>query len=96
VVNCVKELPSFQAVYDRYAGQFEIVALAVDKSTNPAGFFDSNGYTFTGGYDVDGAAKYVSGGIPVTVFIDRNGNMINTQVGAMSEAQFEAEVRKIL
>lgn len=92
----MKELPSFQSVYNKYAGQFEIVALAVDESANPADFFASKGYTFTGGFDVDGAAKYVTGGIPVTVFIDRNGNRINTQVGGLTEAQFEAEVKKIL
>ena len=92
----MKELPSFQNVYNKYSGQFELIALAVDRNANPPEFFASKGYTFKGGYDVDGASKYVSGGIPVTVFIDRNGNKVSEKIGALTEEQFEAEVRKIL
>jgi len=89
-------LPSFQSVYSKYEGQFEILALAVDKGANPAGYFDASGYTFVGGFDIDGANHYVRSGIPVTVFIDRNGNEVSTRIGGMSQAQFEAEVKKIL
>lgn len=92
----MKEFPSFQNVYNKYPGQFDLLALAVDKNANPSEFFASNGYTFQGGFDVDGASKYVSGGIPVTVFIDRSGNKVSEKVGALTEQQFEAELRKIL
>lgn len=70
--------------------------MAVDDRLNPAAYFASNNYTFTGVQDVDGATKYNVMGIPFTVFIDRNGNQVSSHVGAMDEAQLEAEIRKIL
>jgi thiol-disulfide isomerase/thioredoxin len=93
---CKQELPSFQRIYEKYGGQFEILAIAVDDRGNPADYFRSNGFTFKSGQDIDGAAKYVGSGIPVTVFIDRNGNKINSHLGMMTEQQFEAELKKIL
>lgn len=93
---CKAELPAFQRVYEKYGGQFEILAITVDNKGNPADYFKSNGFTFKSGYDVDGASQYIGNSIPVTVFIDRNGNKVGSHMGSMTEEQFEAELKKIL
>lgn len=93
---CKEELPAFQRVYEKYGGQFEILAVTVDNKGNPADYFKSNGFTFKSGYDVDGASKYIGSSIPVTVFIDRHGNKVASHMGSMTEEQFEAELQKIL
>ncbi len=93
---CKQEMPHFEESYQQHAGGFELLAVAVDPNNDPAGYFAAEGFTYTGGMDVDGAAHYLRGAIPVTVFIDRQGNLVYKQDGMMTPEQFESQLSKIL
>jgi len=69
--------------------------VAVDDRLNPADYFASNGFTFNGVLDIDGAEKYGVRSIPFSIFIDRNGNQVSAK-SFMSPEEIEAELRKIL
>jgi hypothetical protein len=85
-------------VYTKNAGKFELVAIAAPNSTDAPGFVKENGYTFTFGM-ADGIAafeQYKVEGIPVTIFIDRQGNIKEQYVGGMSLEEFEGKLKQIL
>jgi hypothetical protein len=89
-------MPALQAVYDKHRSEFDVLILAVDPNGNPQDYLRENGFTMPAGLDMDGFRKYGSGSIPLTLFIDRNGNKVDTKVGGMSEGEFEGLVQKIL
>ena len=93
---CKLEMPHFEESFQQHAGGFELLAIAVDSGNDPAGYFAAQGFSYTGGMDVDGAAHYLGGAIPVTVFIDRQGNLVHKQDGMMTREQFESHLSKIL
>jgi thiol-disulfide isomerase/thioredoxin len=93
---CKHEMPVLQAVYDKHRGDFDVLVLAVDPSGDPQGYLKENGFTMPAGLDVNGFQKYGSGSIPLTLFIDRNGNKVGTKLGGMSKSEFEGLVGAIL
>jgi thiol-disulfide isomerase/thioredoxin len=93
---CKQEMPHFDESFQQHAGGFELLAIAVDPNNDPAAYFAAQGFSFTGGMDVDGAAHYLGGAIPVTAFIDRQGNLVHRQDGMMTREQFESHLKKIL
>lgn len=93
---CKQEMPDFNEVYQARDGAFELIAVAVDNRSDPAAYFAAQDFSYTGGMDVDGAARYVGAAIPVTVFIDRQGNLVHKQEGMMSREQFEGNLARIL
>jgi peroxiredoxin len=82
---CVAEMPLFARVYEKYKGQgFELLAISND---DPADrdlvrqFAQKHQLNFPALYD-DGIAKlYGVDGYPVSVFIDRQGNIRYVQDG---------------
>jgi thiol-disulfide isomerase/thioredoxin len=93
---CVGEFPEFQKVYDNHKGAFTLLSLAVDDTNDPPGFVKSKGYTWSFGFDKEGAQLYKAEAIPMTIFITKDGTIKKTQVGGMSEAEFEAALKDIL
>lgn len=93
---CKTEMPEFQHVYEAKTGQFVLLALAVDSRNDPAAYFKQQGFTYTGGMGSEAARHYVDNAIPVTVFIDRRGNVAHTQTGSVTQAEFESLLGKIL
>ena len=91
-------MPHFQEVYEAHAGQFEIVAINLNAGRqDPAGFWNSKGYSFPAALDDGSAAEmFKVGGIPHTVFYDSNGNKVDEVVGGMEKAEFEAKLQGIL
>lgn len=61
-------------------------------------FLSENGYTFPVYYDSEGSAAkaYNALSIPFTVAIDKNGNVKNTHLGAMSEAALESMIKSLI
>jgi hypothetical protein len=72
------------------------VAITAPNSAAPEAFAKDNGYTFTFGKAPEAFELYKIEGIPVTVFIDRQGNVSEKVVGGMGKADFEAKLAKIL
>jgi hypothetical protein len=83
-------------VYEAHPNQFTMLAIAVDTQQDPISYARSHGFKFDVGLDVDGGKTYGVTGIPTTLFIDRQGNLIATKVGGMGKDEIESELTKIL
>lgn len=71
--------------------------MAVDNEADPKGFVQKNGYNWTfASSPVDVYSVYKLQGVPTTLFIDRTGKLVETVVGGMEKADFEARLAKIL
>ena len=92
---CKAEMPEFETIFKKYEGQFELIAITVDERNEPEAFFASNGYTYTGARSAQ-VNKYVEMSIPVTAFIDRQGNLVHKQTGMVSGEAFESFLKEIL
>lgn len=96
---CKAELPAFQSAYEAYGEdvQFIMLNMAEDKST-VLSFAENGGYTFPVYFDTKqyGAIAYGAYSIPMTVFIDKNGQITATQVGMLSETVLTANIDYIL
>jgi peroxiredoxin len=92
----VQELPAFQQVYEKYSGQIDMLAVAVDEQGDPASFFTNKGYTFTLASDVDGAPAYNVKGIPHTVVIDAKGNKVQEFTSGISSAELDQAIQSAL
>ena len=70
--------------------------MAAPTSDDPDGFWQRSGYTFPMVHDKDGGPKFGVQGIPHTLFIDAEGNLVDQQVGMIDQAAFEAKLAGIL
>lgn len=96
---CVGEMPHFNAVYPRYKDKINFLAISLDDSMQEANaFMQQKGYSFPAGYGNvnDIAGKYEIQGIPTSLLLDANGNVIASKVGAMTEADLETFLQKAL
>lgn len=96
---CVGEMPHFNSVYPRYKDKINFLAISLDDSMQEANaFMQQKGYSFPAGYGNvnDIVGKYEIQGIPTSLLLDANGNVIASKVGAMTEAELEAFLQKAL
>jgi len=99
---CVKELPGMDALAKKIAAQkntkLEFIGICVsDTEQNRASFMQKNNYTFPCGLDENGtiaANKYGVQGIPTSVLVSPEGEIIKTNVGMMTEAQLADFVKE--
>lgn len=83
---CQKEMPEFNAAYERLGGEVTFLMVhegaAVDDGKEKV---LDGGYTFLVAFDVDGAAGGIYGvtAYPTTFFIDAEGNLQAYYMGAM-------------
>ncbi len=88
---CRGELPDFQTVWAEMGDDvnFVMVNLTGGSDTQAAAekLIAAQGYTFPVYFDVDNdaATAYSIFSIPVTVFIDAEGNLISSRIGMMDE-----------
>lgn len=98
---CRMEIPGFLSVYDKYKSKgLEIVGISLDQKGWSAlrPFIERNKITYPVVLD-NGAVASKYGdirSIPTTFIVDRKGNIVDTHIGAMSAAAFEASVKKHL
>ena len=92
-IYCVKEMPDFQAAYEKYGDEvvFLMVCHVGFNNTTPAyeqKLLDSNGYTFPAYYDTSHEAVYAYGinTLPWTWFIDREFDLY-TYIRGMATAE---------
>ncbi|MBQ8687305.1 MAG: TlpA family protein disulfide reductase [Ruminococcus sp.] len=100
---CKSELPAFDALSKEYGedvhflmvnltdGQRETIEIVEE-------FLEENGYEFPVYFDTEYMASYTYGAysIPLSVFIDKEGNVVNSHVGAMSEETLRGYIDSIL
>jgi len=72
-------------------GQRETVASATQ-------FVDAQEFSFPVFFDTsgEGSVAYAVNAIPMTVFIDREGNIVATQIGAMTSRELQRGIDLIL
>jgi len=100
---CKQELPDFDKLYREYGDKvtFMMVNLTDGKRDTVDGtksFVSKNGYTFPVYFDTayEGLDAYNVSSIPQTTFIDKNGNIYTTRIGAMNEATLRSYINAML
>ena len=92
----MREFPAFQEVYDKHAGAFELISIAVNDSGNPRQIVQENGYSWKFGVSDTATMAYKFNAIPTTVFIDADGNVVEQHTGGMDAEDFENRLTRIL
>ena len=100
---CKKELPDFDKLCKEYGDKvvFMMVNLTDGRRDTVEGtksFVSKNGYTFPVYFDTEynGADAYNVSSIPQTTFIDANGNVYTTRIGAMNETVIRSYIAALL
>ena len=100
---CKMEMPHFQAAYEQYGADVHFLMVNMsaafgDSRSDAAAVLEEGGYTFHVYYDDLSECAYGYGinAIPVTVFIDADGNLISTKTGAMNAADLDRRILAIL
>ena len=100
---CKREMPDFEKLYKEYGDRvvFMMVNLTDGHRDTVEGtkrFVSGKGYTFPVYFDTQdsGGSAYHIVSIPQTVFIDRNGNVYKTHIGAMNEATLRLYIDALL
>lgn len=87
---CKAEIPFIREFYDKYNDQVQVVGLDVEEPNKDAAkpFIESHGVIWPSLYDPDGRTRQLIGmGVPVTWFIDRNGDIIYKKIGAFKNTK---------
>jgi peroxiredoxin len=95
---CRAEVPHFSQAYEQEQGKVVFLAIAVDEPANAVRrFAEENEMPFTILLDGGGkvASEYRVNGIPVTFFINRDGEIMVRYVGQMSSHAIEEGLRRI-
>jgi len=92
---CKMEMPEIQAFYEEYGGEIHFILVSLDDSPDTAkAFIEDEGYTFPVYFDNTsmGAYTYGASSIPLTYFIDAEGNLVAYYMSAMSESVLQQGV----
>ena len=95
---CKMEMPEIQKFYEKYGQEIHFLLVSVDDSLDAAKtFISDSGYTFPVYFDTTsvGAYTYGASSIPLTFFIDAEGNLTAYYMGAMSESILQQGVDMI-
>lgn len=108
---CVKSMPTYQSMYDKYGDDVEFIMLnATDGKQETekiaAEYIEKEGYTFPVFYDymvdegetVHQLGSYVYGAttLPSALFIDSDSMISSARKGAISEKDLEDEIKSLL
>ena len=95
---CKMEMPEIQKFYEQYGNEVHFLLVSVDDSVDSAkAFLAGTDYTFPVYFDTTsvGAYTYGASSIPLTYFIDAEGNLTAYYMGAMSESILQQGVDMI-
>jgi len=100
---CREEIPLLMEVRDRYAPSgVEIVGIAVDTAANVVEYANSLKISYpiliagADGLELIRKLGNTVGGLPYTVFLDRDGGIARTKLGALQRPELEAVLGEIL
>lgn len=98
---CKAELPDFEKAYKEYGDVEFLMVNLTDGSRETVesakDFISQNGYTFPVYYDTEFSASYAYSlsSIPVTCFIDAEGNLVASRVGMIDYDTLVSCIEKI-
>ena len=99
---CQSEMPHFEEAYKKYGDDIHFLMINLTDGMRETpdtvmSFLDYFGYTFPVYYDIGYVASdaYGINPIPATFFIDKNGNLVSQQVGALSSTALERHLEAI-
>lgn len=99
---CKSEMPYFESAYKQYGDQVQFIMLDLVKSERGSedgkNLIKESGYTFPVFYESEGKAMNLYGlrGFPATVFIDAKGNIVEKNIGAISEEKLSENIKSLL
>lgn len=100
---CVSELPYFEEFYENYKDDVIFMMVNMtdgyqEKEEDVKKFMQNNSYSFPVYYDLNYSAAnaYRVSSIPMTLFIEEDGEIEDTHLGAMSEAVLENYIKDLL
>lgn len=89
---CLREMPEFQAVAERYEGRVAFVGVTFQDTRSEArAVLRDTGVTYPAAFDPENkvALAYGLTGMPTTVFISPEGQLLEMAKGELSEIQLE-------
>ena len=95
---CTSEMPHFEDAYLAQGDDVNFLMINVGDSYDDAyKFAKSKGYSFPVYHDSSYEASYAYGvsSIPVTLFIDKNGSLVNYKIGAMNKMTLDTYIGAI-
>ena len=95
---CVREMPALEAMSQRYRGRVQFVGVTFNDSRDGArGLLDRVGVTYSAAFDAKSDLAYDYGiqGMPTTVFISADGNLVEGKKGEFSELQLQAVIDRL-
>lgn len=95
-VPCRKELPAIKRVAASVRGVRFVGVDVKDGQSSARDFAEKFGVRYPSGWDPDGAvaAAYGARGLPTTAFIDRNGRLLETHLGELTESKLRSIIRR--
>jgi thiol-disulfide isomerase/thioredoxin len=95
---CVRELPALEAMAQRYRGRVQFVGVTFNDTRESArGLLDRAGVTYPAAFDAKSDLAYDYGiqGMPTTLFIGADGNLLEGKKGEFSEPQLQAVIDRL-
>lgn len=100
---CRSEFPAFEKMYKKYGDDVNFMMVNMtdgfqETVESAKAFVNDNGYTFPVYFDTnyEAANAYSVNAVPMTLFIDSSGYIVETYTGAMSESALEKYIEKIV
>jgi peroxiredoxin len=96
---CKREIPDFIELQKQYADKgFTILGVALDEPADVAAFTKANGINYPillGDNEISNAYGGIRS-IPTTVLIDREGNIVSTDVGMLPKEHWQEAIARLL
>ena len=100
---CKSEMPHFQEAYEEYGDEVHFLMVNMstafgDSQADAEKILTEGGYTFPVYYDTKAECAYGYGvtGIPMTFFIDKDGNLVSGKSGMISAADLDRRILTIV
>ncbi len=100
---CKEEMPEFQSAFDTYGEQIQFLIVnltdgAQETTESASSYITEKGYTFPVYYDTDlaGAKAYGVYAVPVTYFIDGEGNQVSQAMGMLTKERLQQGIDMLL
>jgi len=100
---CVQEMPYFNEAYNTYKDEVQFIMLNVpdgptETKENVENFINENNYDFEAYYDkeFDAVNKYSVTGYPITIFINKQGELFKINSGVISKSNLLKYIDSII